>query len=141
MDEPIIHHGEIKAINGHQVTLAIRDTAPAGCGGCRLSDLCSRADNEGAVTITVDRTTGLSVGQSVRATVSERSQGLAIVWSLVIPLVIITGVVLPLAASDVPKWGAVGIAVGAVAIYDLLLWRFGPRISRSLKWTLLTDRA
>ena len=76
---------------------------------------------------------------TVKAAVSERSQGIAVIWSLLMPLILFTAVIIPLSASQLMRWAVVLIAVGAVGIYDLLLWRFGPKLSRSIKWTIIPD--
>lgn len=138
MEQPITHKAEILSINGHEVTLRMLDSTGAACGGCRLADLCGKADTGGRVTVTVDTLRGLAEGMTVEASVSDRSQGLAIVWTLLMPLIIFTGLLMPLTITSLPRWAVIATAIGGVGIYDLLLWRFGPKLSRSIKWTLNT---
>ncbi len=136
MDEPVNHKATIVSIDGHDVTLHIIDSGTESCGGCRLADLCSKADNGGTIRISVDSVNGLREGMTVEASVDERSQGLAIVWTLVMPLVIFLAVLMPLTSTAMARWAVILIAIGAVGLYDLLLWRFGPKLSRSIRWTL-----
>ena len=136
MEQPITHKAEILKISGHEVTLRMLDSTGAACGGCRLADMCGKADTGGRVTVTVDSLRGLSEGMTVEASVNDRSQAVAIVWTLVMPLFIFTGILMPLAATSLVRWAVIAIAIGGVGIYDLLLWRFGPKLSRSIKWTL-----
>ena len=139
MTDQITHSGEIIAISGHDVTISLRDSAALTCGSCRLASLCTKTDNRGTITVTVDSTRNLHTGMTVKAAVSERSQGIAVIWSLFMPLILFTAVIIPLSASQLMRWAVVLIAVGAVGIYDLLLWRFGPKLSRSIKWTIIPD--
>lgn len=135
-EQAVSHRGTIVAVNGHDVTLLLDDTGSRECGGCRLAAVCSRPDATGRVTVTVDSVRGLAPGMKVTASVGPRSQGLAILWVLVMPLIILAGVILPLAASSMARWAVVAVAVACVGLYNLLLWRFGPKLSRSIRWTL-----
>lgn len=137
MTDQVTHRGEITGIDGHDVTLRLRDSE--GCGSCRLADMCMKADGHGSITVTVDSTRLLRTGMAVKVAVSERSQGIAIVWSIIMPLVIFMALIMPLSASSMPRWAVVAIAVAGVGIYDLLLWRFGPKLSRSIKWTIIPE--
>ena len=139
MTEQVTHRGEITAIEGHNVTLRLYDSGSETCGTCRLADMCVKADKGGTITVSADSPATLRRGMTVRISVSERSQGIAVIWSLLMPLVIFTVLIMPLSASDLPRWAAVLIAVAGVGIYDLLLWRFGPKLSRSIKWTIMPE--
>lgn len=139
MTEQVTHRGEITAIEGHDVTLRLHDSGSEACGSCRLADLCVKTDNSGTITVSTDSAATLRCGMTVRVAVNERSQGIAVIWSLLMPLVIFAALIMPLSASDLPRWAVVLIAVAGVGIYDLLLWRFGPKLSRSIKWTIMPE--
>lgn len=137
MTDHVTHRGEITAIDGHDVTLRIHDGER--CGDCRLADLCAQTDTRGSITVQVDSTRQLHVGMAVKVAVSERSQGIAIIWSLIMPLVIFLALLMPLSASSMARWAVVLVAVAGVGLYDLLLWRFGPKLSRSIRWIIIPE--
>ncbi|MBD5185268.1 MAG: SoxR reducing system RseC family protein [Bacteroidales bacterium] len=137
MDSSVITHtGTIRRIDGHDVTLRLSDTTPKRCDTCTMTGLCSKAGADSELTVSVDSVRGLREGANVTATAQERNQAGATALAILMSFGIFLGIILPLAGSSLPRWVVVMAAIAIIGVYNLLLWRFGPSRSRSIRWTI-----
>ena len=122
----ISHTGKIVEIDPDFITVEI--VAESACATCHAAGFCGTADATHKA-ITVPATVGpWEVGQEVRVQL-KRSMGFKAVWlAYAIPLLVLLAVLLGLNALGVPELESGLAAIGATALYYLVLWLFRDRL-------------
>ena len=127
MSAPEISHiGKIVAIDADFITVEI--VAESACASCHAASLCGTADATHKA-ITVPATVGnWAVGQEVQVLL-KRSMGFKAVWlAYAIPLAVLLAVLLGLNAAGVGELASGLVAIGAVALYYLVLLLFRDKL-------------
>ena len=127
MSSPEISHiGKIVAIDPDFITVEI--VAESACATCHAAGMCGTADATHKA-ITVPATMGnWAVGQEVQVLL-KRSMGFKAVWlAYAIPLAVLLAVLLGLNAAGMSELASGLIAIGAVAIYYLVLLLFRDKL-------------
>ncbi|MBQ6015963.1 MAG: SoxR reducing system RseC family protein [Bacteroidales bacterium] len=127
MSAPEISHiGKIVAIDADFITVEI--VAESACATCHAAGMCGTADATHKA-ITVPATVGnWAVGQEVQVLL-KRSMGFKAVWlAYAIPLAVLLAVLLGLNAAGVGELASGLVAIGAVALYYLVLLLFRDKL-------------
>lgn len=127
MSAPEISHiGKIVAIDADFITVEI--VAESACATCHAAGMCGTADATHKA-ITVPATVGnWAVGQEVQVLL-RRSMGFKAVWlAYAIPLAVLLAVLLGLNAAGVDELASGLVAIGAVALYYLVLLLFRDKL-------------
>ena len=127
MSAPEISHiGKIVAIDADFITVEI--VAESACTTCHAAGMCGTADATHKA-ITVPATVGnWAVGQEVQVLL-KRSMGFKAVWlAYAIPLAVLLAVLLGLNATGVGELASGLVAIGAVALYYLVLLLFRDKL-------------
>ena len=127
MSSPEISHiGKIVAIDPDFITVEI--VAESACATCHAAGMCGTADATHKA-ITVPATVGnWAVGQEVQVLL-KRSMGFKAVWlAYAIPLAVLLAVLLGLNAAGVGELASGLVAIGAVALYYLVLLLFRDKL-------------
>ena len=122
----ISHIGKIVAIDADFITVEI--VAESACATCHAAGMCGTADATHKA-ITVPATVGnWAVGQEVQVLL-KRSMGFKAVWlAYAIPLAVLLAVLLGLNAAGVDELASGLVAIGAVALYYLVLLLFRDKL-------------
>ena len=122
----ISHIGKIVAIDADFITVEI--VAESACATCHAAGICGTADATHKA-ITVPATVGnWAVGQEVQVLL-KRSMGFKAVWlAYAIPLAVLLAVLLGLNAAGVGELASGLVAIGAVALYYLVLLLFRDKL-------------
>jgi sigma-E factor negative regulatory protein RseC len=122
----ISHIGKIVAIDADFITVEI--VAESACSSCHAAGMCGTADATHKA-ITVPATMGdWTVGQEVQVLL-KRSMGFKAVWlAYAIPLAVLLAVLLGLNATGVGELASGLVAIGAVALYYLVLLLFRDKL-------------
>lgn len=127
MSAPEISHiGKIVAIDADFITVEI--VAESACATCHAAGMCGTADATHKA-ITVPANVGnWAVGQEVQVLL-KRSMGFKAVWlAYAIPLAVLLAVLLGLNAAGVGELASGLVAIGAVALYYLVLLLFRDKL-------------
>ena len=122
----ISHIGKIVDIAPDFITVEI--VAESACATCHAAGMCGTADATHKA-ITVPATVGnWAVGQEVKVLL-KRSMGFKAVWlAYAIPLAVLLAVLLGLNAAGVGELASGLVAIGAVALYYLVLLLFRDKL-------------
>lgn len=109
----------------------------SACSACHAKGLCSLSESK---TKTVDvRTSGWAphqIGDEVEV-VLKATMGIKAVWlAYVVPLFVLVIVLMGLIAFDFPELTAGLCAIGAVAVYYLVIWIFRSRLQNEYVFTI-----
>ncbi len=136
-DNHVKHYGVVTEITFNSIVVRVDE--PARCEGCAIAVTCSNKPGEGAETIVIPkpRNSIFAPGDRVSLEASSGSQLKASFWSFILPTAILVAVVLYLSVCH-PTLGfwTILIAVGAVAVYDLILFTFRKDLAMSVKWQI-----
>ncbi len=127
MADEISHNGRILSITPRFTTVEI--LAQSACSACHASGLCGVSGQESKIievpTVPGNWTPGEEVDVCLR-----RSMGFKAVWlAYVIPVLVLMGVLLGLAAAGVKEWLAGLAALAATGVYYLILRLFKEKLS------------
>ena len=123
----IAHRGRIVSITPEITTVEI--VSESACAACHAKGLCSLGDSTvKQVELPTRGWDNYSVGQEVNV-VLRASMGHKAVWlAYVIPLIILVAALLGTLAAGGPELLAGGVAIGAIALYYLVIWLLRGRL-------------
>lgn len=140
MYSDVIHHAKVLTVSGKDITLEMDTECRDACGGCMLHVVCAPVGRGGRNLATVVMADGsdpaLVPGDRVEALVSESSQWLAIGLEFGAPLLLLLAVVIVLSSLSFNGFVIAAIALGAVAIWDLVLLALRRPVRRRVKWRI-----
>ena len=123
----ISHRGRIVSITPEITTVEI--VSESACAACHAKGLCSLGDSTvKQVELPTRGWDNYDVGQEVNV-VLRASMGHKAVWlAYVIPLIILVAALLGTLAAGGSELLAGGVAIGAIALYYLVIWLFRGRL-------------
>lgn len=133
--ENIEHRGRVESIDANLVRVKI--ISNSACSSCASRKACGMSESaEKIVDVETRSASDYEVGEEVVVAVRRKVGLWAVVVAYVAPLIVM-GVVLVLAAVlDIDEGYAALGSIGGVAVYYLLLWLFGGRISEKVNFTI-----
>lgn len=124
------HLGVVSAIDGKVVEVEFG--VESACVECRAKDLCTKDGERRFVPVWEPNAEYFSVGEQVMISVSETMGIKAAVWAYIVPVFVVLGALLG------GNWARLGDAVtglgalGALAVYYIVLWFFRKRIEKEI---------
>lgn len=134
--EHIEHRGRIESIDANLVRVKI--VANSACSSCSSRKACGMSEStEKIVEVKTRSAAEFEVGEEVLVTVKRKVGLWAVAVAYVAPLVVLVAILVVASFLGVSEGrAALGSLVG-VAIYYLLLWAFGGRISEKVDFNIL----
>ena len=135
MKNDVSHKGKVVKMTPQVTTVAI--VQHGACSQCHAAGLCGMADiAEKAVEVPTDPYASYGVGDEVEVLL-KATMGLKAVWlAYFVPLVVLMGVVLGLIGLGVPEVATGLSALGAVALYYLVLYLFRDKLQKVYIFTI-----
>lgn len=130
------HRAKIISVHGNTLTARIIDGG--SCETCRLAGCCSSTPGTPAADIRLHSHApqDYEPGDTVTVELAPRAMGRAMVWSFVVPLILLAAGILSFGSAKDPTLGAT-VGIVAVAVYFLVLRIVRGRISRHVRWRLV----
>lgn len=131
MEKPIEHKGKVVYVEGDRIDVEM--TVHSACAGCRVSKACGMGESaEKTVSLLTATASMYSVGEEVMVAIEQKMGIKAAVYAYILPfflMVIVLGVLFSMGLSET----VVGLsALGAVAVYYLVLSLFRKRIEKDI---------
>lgn len=135
MKNDVSHKGKVVKMTPQVTTVAILQHG--ACSQCHAAGLCGMADiAEKAVELPTDPYASYGVGDEVEVLL-KATMGLKAVWlAYFVPLLVLMGVVLGLIGLGVPEVFTGLSALGAVALYYLVLYLFRDKLKKVYIFTI-----
>lgn len=135
MSDSVSHVGIVKSVDSRETVVEI--VSASACSSCHAASLCSAAEAvRKDITVPTDPLHPCHVGEEVEVVLS-RSMGMKAVWiSYVIPLAILLILVVSLSIVNVHELLAGAAAVGAVALYYLVIYLMRKRLSEGYVFSI-----
>lgn len=129
-EKEISHKGRIVSVSGDRIRVEI--VSESACGACQVAGLCGMADSKKkTVEVSGNGKAGWQVGQEVEVCLG-RSLGLkAVLYSYVIPLLILMILILSLSSIGCSDLAAGSVSLAGIGLYYLVLYFLRDRFARS----------
>lgn len=138
--DSVTHRGIVERIDNGSLVVRLTDD-DSHCDGCSITALCTGRATDGPVIIVTGHRgyEHLKVGDTVVLTATSRATMFSIILLFVIPLVILVSIVLYGASHDWGIWSVIG-GIGAMFIYDGILFYFRHRLASRIRWNVTVVR-
>lgn len=133
--EHIEHQGRIESIDANLVR--VRIVSNSACGTCAARKACGMSEStEKIIEVVTLSASEFSVGEEVVVSIRRKVGLWAVAMAYVAPLIVLVVVLIAASMFGLDDGVAAVGAMGGVAIYYLLLWLFGGRISEKVSFTI-----
>lgn len=133
--EHIEHQGRIESIDANLVR--VRIVSNSACGTCAARKACGMSEStEKIIEVVTLSASEFSVGEEVVVSIRRKVGLWAVAMAYVAPLIVLVVVLIAASMFGLDEGVAAVGAMGGVAIYYLLLWLFGGRISEKVSFTI-----
>ena len=133
--EHIEHRGRIESIEGGLVR--VRIVANSACGTCVARQACGMSEStEKIIDVKVGTAEAFIVGEEVMVAVHRKVGLWAVAVAYVAPLIVLVAVLAVASAVGLNENIAALGSLGGVAVYYLLLWAFGGRVTQKVSFTI-----
>lgn len=135
--EDVSHRGIVKSVTAASITVLTDDDCR--CEGCAVAAICNKSEgSESAhdlVTVDTPDAARFRPGERVEIIATSRSTMWATLWALILPTLLFVGVLLwvRLEWPALGDW-SIGIALGALVVYSLLLYLFRNALAGRIVW-------
>ena len=133
MDELIRHTGIVSSINGELAHIQIVQSS--ACSACKAKAMCSSSESQ-VKEMDAVMLEPMEVGDQVEVEVREHLAWKAVLLAYILPFIVMMSVI---AALDLlTHWDEAivgGIALGAIALYYLVLSQFSHRLQKQFTFT------
>lgn len=140
VSDSVSHRGIVEKVGYDFVVVKVKED-DCNCEGCSITALCTGRSVEGPL-LTVkpcpraaDR---FKAGDRVRLTASSGSTLFSSFWLFIVPLVILVAIVLFGASEDWGIWSVIA-GVGAMLVYDAVLFSFRRRLASRIRWDVTIE--
>lgn len=135
MARRIEHSGEVVRVEADRV--AVRIQAQGACVTCRAREACGMGEaREKIVEVHTPHAAQYGVGEPVTVGVARRMGATAVVLAYVVPFFFLLGALALSAALGIAEGVAAFAALGAVAVWYLLLWLGRRKIDDTIHFTI-----
>ena len=133
--ENIEHRGRVESVSANLVRVKI--VSNSACSSCASRKVCGMSESEEKI---IDVNTRLAsdyeVGEEVVVAVRRKVGLWAVAVAYVAPLVVMVVILIAAAVFGFDEGVAALGSLGGVAIYYILLWMFGGRVSEKVNFTI-----
>jgi len=131
----IEHSGEVVRVDEGRVS--VRIVAQGACASCRAREACGMGESqEKIVEVATSRAAEYAAGEPVTVGVARRLGVTAVVLAYVVPFFFLIGALAVSAALGIAEGIAAAAALGAVAVWYLLLWLGRRKIENTIHFTI-----
>lgn len=134
----IQHRGIVESVEGNRVVVIVEQQS--ACAGCHAQGVCSQKGERRTIEVATSDAKSYSVGDKVVVALLNRGMALSsVVMGYLLPLVVLLATLLLLKAIGLED-GVVALgAIGAVALYYLLLYILRREIEKKIEFTIFKE--
>ena len=134
----IQHRGVVESIEGNRVVVVVEQQS--ACAGCHAQGICSQKGERRIIEVTTSDAKNYSVGDKVVVALLDRGMAFSsVVMGYLLPLVVLLATLLTLHSVGVEDGIVALSAIGAVALYYLLLYVLRREIEKKIEFTSFKD--
>lgn len=133
----IEHHGRVVRIEGEHVWVRISQTT--ACSGCHAAAACGAADKEDKIIEATAEKENLSIGMPVLVRTNKSTAYSAVVWSYVVPTIVVIGVMALLTEKGINEAIAGIVSLGALLPYYGFLFIIRNKLKKRFLFSVVAE--
>jgi sigma-E factor negative regulatory protein RseC len=131
----VVHAGTVAAVFESGVDVAI--VSEAACGNCKMKKACGMEETADKTVTVFTPDAGLfRVGEPVEVLMKQSMGYRAIAIAYLLPVVVVLAALAALVRSGVPELVSGPGALGFLAIYYMVIYRFRDRLGRQVRFEI-----
>lgn len=132
------HKGVVESISGDVVIVSV--VPESACAGCHAKGICGERGGKREIVVRTPYAAEYRPGERVVVALEHNRMGLmSVVWSYVLPLIVLLGVLFGVKAFGIDDGIAAISAMGAMSLYFVALYVMRRMFDRKIKFTIIKD--
>ena len=138
MSSSLQHRGIVESVSKDAVVVSVMPES--ACAGCHAKGICDKRGDKREIVVHTPYAAEFSVGESVIVALEHNRMGvMSIVWSYVLPLIVLLAVLIGTKACGVEDGVAAISSMAAMAIYFVALYLMRKMFDRKIKFTIIKE--
>lgn len=131
------HHGRVIRLEGERVWVRISQTS--ACAGCHVASACGAADKEDKIIEAIAGKESLTIGMPVLVRTNKGTAYSAVVWSYVVPTLVVIGVMALLTEKGISDALAGIVSLGALLPYYGFLYIIRNKLKKRFLFSVVAE--
>lgn len=131
------HHGKVIRVEGERVWVRISQTT--ACAGCHAASACGAADKEDKIIEATAEKENVAIGMSVLVRTNKSAAYSAVVWSYVVPTIVVIGVMALLTEKGISEAIAGIVSLGALLPYYGFLYIIRNKLKKRFLFSVVAE--
>lgn len=138
MANQLQHKGVVESISGDVVIVSV--VPESACAGCHAKGICGERGSKREIVVRTPYAAEYRPGERVVVALEHNRMGvMSVVWSYVLPLIVLLGVLFGVKAFGIDDGIAAISAMGAMSLYFVALYVMRRMFDRKIKFTIIKD--
>ena len=138
MSSSLQHRGVVERVSGDTVIVSVMPES--ACAGCHAKGICGERGDKREIVVKTPYASEYTPGEHVIVALERNRMGvMSVVWSYVVPLVVLLGVLLGTKAFGLDDGIAAVSAMAAMSLYFVALYLMRKMFDRIIKFTIIKE--
>ena len=138
MSSSLQHRGVVERVSGDTVIVSVMPES--ACAGCHAKGICGERGDKREIVVKTPYASEYTPGERVIVALERNRMGvMSVVWSYVVPLVVLLGVLFGTKAFGVDDGIAAISSMAAMSLYFVALYLMRKMFDRIIKFTIIKE--
>lgn len=138
MSSSLQHRGTVESVTNDTVIVSVMPES--ACAGCHAKSICGEHGEKREIVVKTPYAAEYIPGERVIVALEHNRMGLiSVVWSYVLPLIILVGVLFGARAFGVEDGIAALSSMAAITLYYVTLYLMRNKFDKKIKFTIIKD--
>ena len=138
MSSSLQHRGTVESVTNDTVIVSVMPES--ACAGCHAKSICGEHGEKREIVVKTPYAAEYISGERVIVALEHNRMGLiSVVWSYVLPLIILVGVLFGARAFGVEDGIAALSSMAAITLYYVTLYLMRKKFDKKIKFTIIKD--
>ena len=138
MSSTLQHRGVVESVAGDTVIVSV--VPESACAGCHAKGICGERGSKREIVVKTPYAAEYTPGESVIVALEHSNMGvMSVVWSYVVPLIILVGVLFGARAFGFDDGVAAISSMGAMSLYFIALYLMRKMFDKKIKFTIIKE--
>ena len=138
MSSSLQHRGTVESVTNDTVVVSVMPES--ACAGCHAKSICGEHGEKREIVVKTPYAAEYTPGERVIVALEHNRMGLiSVVWSYVLPLIILVGVLFGARAFGVEDGIAALSSMAAITLYYVALYLMRKKFDKKIKFTIIKD--
>ena len=138
MSSSLQHRGTVESVTNDTVVVSVMPES--ACAGCHAKSICGEHGEKREIVVKTPYAAEYTPGERVIVALEHNRMGLiSVVWSYVLPLIILVGVLFGARAFGVEDGIVALSSMAAITLYYVTLYLMRNKFDKKIKFTIIKD--